>query len=116
MHLPPSVAFASALVVLIGALLLIIAAIVNRPWLYAHWVRISFWMIGLSGVAWAALKLVMLVKGHSLSYRAYLTLDHYRTLAAGMGLGLLALFFLSGEAVAGIKKWRELKRSRDPNA
>jgi hypothetical protein len=92
------------------------ATFLSRPWVFAYWVRVAFWMIGLSGVGWAILKVIMVVHGHSFSRDTHFLLDHYRTLLAGVGVGLLTLFFLSGEAVAGLRKWQQLKKGRIPNA
>jgi hypothetical protein len=115
-HLPSQLGLVSAVVILLGGLFLAFATFLSRPWVFAYWVRVAFWMIGLCGVAWAVLKLIMVVHDHSFSRHTYFVLDHYRTLLAGVGIGLLVLFFLSGEAVAGLKKWQELRKGRNPNA
>jgi hypothetical protein len=96
-------------------LLLASATFLSRPWVFARWVRVAFWMIGLSGVAWAVLELIMVLHGHSFSRATYHLLEHYRTLLSGVGIGLLSLFFLSGEALAGLKRWQEFKKGRNPN-
>jgi hypothetical protein len=97
-------------IILVGAIFFFLATFSSRPWVFAPWVKVSFWIIGPAGIAWAALKLQMLLHSRSLSRHSYLVLDHYRTLLAGVLLGLLALFFLSGEAVNGYKRWREIKK------
>jgi len=81
-------------------------------------------ILGASGIlddrpVWRRLgisKVIMVVHGHSFSRDTYFLLDHYRTLLAGVGVGLLTLFFLSGEVVAGLRKWQQLKKGRNPNA
>ena len=101
-------------IILLGAVFLFLATFFSRPWVFAGWVKVAFWMICPAAVAWAVLKLIMLLLGYSFSRHLYLVLDHARTLLAGVVLGLLALFYLSGEAVAGCKRWRELKKHRIP--
>jgi multisubunit Na+/H+ antiporter MnhB subunit len=96
----------------IGALLLLMSTFLSRPWVCAEWVKIDFWMIGIVGLVWTALKLSLLLRHHFMSRHTYLFFDHIGTLLSGVLLGLLALFFLSGEAVRGCKRWRELKRKR----
>jgi len=94
----------------IGALLLFVSTFLSRPWLCAEWVKIDFWMIGIVGLTWAALKLSLLLWHHFMSRHTYLFLDHIGTLLSGVLVGLLGIFFLSGEAVRGCKRWRELNR------
>lgn len=104
-------------IIFVGALLLVVSPFFSRPWVFALWVRCCFWMIGVVGVSWSVLNLVLVLHRSSLSWRDYRVLDHYQSLLSGVGIGLLALFFLSGEAVAGCKRWRQLKRTRGaPNA
>jgi hypothetical protein len=80
-----------------GALLLFMSTFLSRPWVCAEWVKVDFWIIGIVGLARTALKLALLLlpqSGHT-----YLFLDHIGMLLSGVLLGLLALFFLSGEVV-----------------
>ena len=86
------------------------STVLSRPWVCVEWVKVDFWIIGIVGLAWTALKLALLLlpqSGHT-----YLFLDHIGTLLSGVMLGLLALFFLNGEVVRGCKRWRELKINR----
>jgi len=115
-HLLAQFTLVGAVVILIGGLLLAFATFLSKPWVFAEWVRVAFWMIGLSSVAWVILDLIIVVHGHSLSHDTYRLLDHYRTLLAGVAIGLLSLFFISGELVVGLKKWRELRKNHHPNA
>ena len=92
-----------------GGLLLCMSTFLSRPWVCAEWVKVDFWIIGIVGLAWTALKLALLLLPQSMSRHTYLFLDHIGTLLSGVMLGLLALFFPSGEAVRGCKRWRELK-------
>ena len=116
MHLPHSVTLVLVVAVFLGSLVFVVAALFNQPWLYSHWVKAAFCMIGVCGVAWASIRLIMLLYADSLARHTYLTLDHYRTFFAGACIALLALFFLSGEARASLQKWREFKMSRSPKA
>ena len=94
----------------IGALLLFMSTFLSRPWVCSEWVKIDFWMIGIVGLVWTALKLSLLLRPHFMSRHAYPFLDHIGTLLSGVLVGLLAIFFFSGEAVRACKRWRELKR------
>jgi hypothetical protein len=94
----------------IGALLLFMSTFLSRPWVFAEWVKVDFWMIGIVGLVWPALKLSLLLRYHFMSRHTYLFLDHIGTLLSGVLLGLLAIVLLSGEAVRACKLWRELKR------
>jgi FtsH-binding integral membrane protein len=96
----------------IGTLLVFISTFLTRPWVCAEWVKVDFWIIGVVGIAWTVLKFALLLSYQSMTRHTYLFLDHIGTLLSGIVLGLLALFFLSGEAVRGCKRWRELKRQR----
>jgi hypothetical protein len=94
----------------IGALLLLMSTFLTRPWVCAEWVKINFWTIGIIGLVWTVLKLSLLLRHPLMSRHTYLFLGHIGTLLSGVLVGLLAIFFLSGEAVRGCKRWRELKR------
>src|SRR4030095_9827603 len=94
----------------IGALLLFMSTLLTRAWVFAEWVKVDFWIMGGIGLVWTALKLALLLLHQSMSRHTYLFLDHIGTLLSGVLLGLLAVFFLSGEAVRGCKRWRELQR------
>jgi hypothetical protein len=112
MHAVFVVRLALIAIVGIGTLLVFISTFLTRPWVYAEWVKVDFWIIGVVGIAWTVLKFALLLSHQSMTRHTYLFLDHIGTLLSGIVLGLLALFFLSGEAVRGCKRWRELKRKR----
>jgi p-aminobenzoyl-glutamate transporter AbgT len=58
---------------------------------------------------WAALRIILVVHGHLLSRQMYWFLDSQRPFMLGIAVGMLVLFFVSGEAYRGVKRWRELK-------
>jgi hypothetical protein len=99
-------------IIFAGTLLFQVWPFFSRPWVFAPWVRCCFWIIGVVGISWTVLNLVLLLHSSSLSWRSYRVLDDYQAVLSGVAIGLLALFFLSGEAVAGCKRRRELKRTR----
>jgi hypothetical protein len=104
-----------ATVVCLGVLLLLASTFNNRSWTFAFWVKIAFWMVTAVGLAWAGIRFVLLLHGQSLSRETYHVLYSLQPFLLGFALGVLSLFFLSGEAVAGYRAWRDLKSTKRPN-
>jgi len=96
--------------IVFGATLFVLSTFFTRPWPFAAWVKVAFWMLGLSGIAWGAIRIVLLSHGQSLSRRSYHFLDTQQPFLLGVAFGILALFLISGEAYRGTQRWRELKK------
>jgi hypothetical protein len=96
-------------------LLLLASTFNNRSWTFAFWVKVAFWMVTPVGLAWASIRFVLLVHGQSLSRQTYHVLYSLQPFLMGFALGVLSLFFLSGEAVAGYRRWRDLKSTTRSN-
>ena len=60
-------------------------------------------------LAWAGIRFALLLYGRSLSRESYQVLSSLQPFLLGFVFGLLLLFFLSGEAAAGRRRWRDLK-------
>jgi p-aminobenzoyl-glutamate transporter AbgT len=103
---------ARLLIIVAGAAALAVSTIFSRPWLFAAWVKPAFWLLGLACVVWAALRLVLVFHGNSLSRQMYRFLDSQRPFMLGIAFAMLVLFFVSGEARRGVARWRELKKQR----
>src|SRR5947208_6415966 len=97
---------------MLGAVLLVLSTFFTRPWPYAIWVKAAFWILGLAGIAWGVIRTVLLLHSHSLSRRAYHFLDLQQSFMLGIAFGMLVLFFISGEAYRGVRRWRELKKQK----
>jgi hypothetical protein len=109
-HSPSVFALARIAIIVIGAVLLALSTFLTRPWPYAGWVKAAFWMLGLAGITWGVSRIILLLNGQSLSRRTYHFLDFQQPFMLGVAFGLLALFFISGEASRGVQRWRELKK------
>jgi hypothetical protein len=96
-------------IIVIGAVLLVLSTFFTRPWPFARWVKAAFWMLGVAGIAWAGIKVFLFFHGQPLSRSMYHFLYVTQLVLLGVAFGILALFFVSGEAVRGIRRWRELK-------
>jgi hypothetical protein len=103
---------ARLIIILAGSVIFVLSTIFSRPWVFAPWVKSAFWLLGLACIIWAALRIILVVHGHSLSHQMYWFLDSQRPFMLGIAVGMLVLFFVSGEAYRGIARWRELKKPR----
>jgi hypothetical protein len=62
-----------------------------------QWIRIALGISGPTGLGWSILGFTLLVGSGRLSTRSYDLLVHFKTLFAGMAIGILVLLFASGE-------------------
>jgi hypothetical protein len=97
-----------AIIILVGSVLIFLSAF--SP-IVVRWARVALILTGLSGIADGVLNLIRLRYYAPQSHTA-LFLEHYRTLFAGVALGLLLTFFLSGEATATLRA--AMQRRRHP--
>ena len=98
-------------IIVAGALILLFASIFSRRWTYASWVKVAFLMLAVAGVGWGALRTLLLLHGDSLSPQTFSSLTFLEHFLLGASFALLALFFFSGEAQQGLRRWKELKKS-----
>ena len=112
LHSPSAFALARLAIIILGTVIFILSTFLTRPWPFAGWVKGAFWILGVAGATWGAIRIVLLVHGHSLSRRAYLFLDTQQPFMLGIAFAMLALFFISGEAYRGTQRWRELKKHK----
>ena len=115
MHSPVLFPLIRATVVCLGVLLLLASTFNNRSGTFAFGVKVAFWMVTPVGLAWAGIRIVLLLHGQSLSRETYHVLYSLQPFLMGSVLGVLSLFFLSGEAVAGYCRWRDLTSTKRPN-
>ena len=102
----PTVAVVQVIVFL-GALLLVVATFSKR-WVYAAWVKRAFWIFAIATLIIAGLTLLMAF--HAFSWATFWALYSIKMVFMGLAFGMLLIFFLSGEAVHGYRRWRELRR------
>src|SRR2546427_11797910 len=81
----------------VGGLALFAAPFTRSGRAGPQWIRIALGISGWTGLAWSILGFTLLVGSGSLSERSYGLLVHFKTLFAGMAIGILILMFASGE-------------------
>jgi len=116
MHTVTMLPVVDSAVIAVGSLYLFLSTFLNRPrpftpWVFADWVKVAFRMIGPLGVIYSGLRLYQVFQGKILSARADHFLSTTRILIMGVVMGLLILFFLSGEYLRGYRRWRELRQN-----
>jgi len=97
-------------IIVFGGLFFVLSTFFTRPWPFAPWVKAAFWLLGLAAIACGAIKFLLLLYGRSLSVHAYHFLHVQQLVLLGIAFGVLALFFISGEAHRGVQRWRELRK------
>jgi hypothetical protein len=115
MHSPVLFPLIRAIIVCIGVLFLLASTFNSHSWPFAFWVKVAFWMVAPVGLVWVGIRFALLLYGHSLSRETYYVLYSLQPFLMGFALGVLSLFFLSGEAVAGYRRWRDLKATKGSN-
>ncbi len=68
-------------------------------------------MVGPVGILNAALQLYQSMHRHSAMDKIGLAVHNTKFVTNGIVLGLLCLFFFSGEALLGYKRWREHRQT-----
>jgi hypothetical protein len=102
----PAVAVLQVIIVLVA--LLFVGATFAKPWVYARWIRVAFRIFGFATLVFTGLTLLM--GFHAFPWAVFWALYSLKMLFMGLASGMLLLFFLSGEAVRGFRRWRELRR------
>jgi hypothetical protein len=95
-----------------GSIFFVLCTFFTRPWTYAAWVKVAFWILGVAGVTSGVMSLVLLSSRSVLSRQTYYFIASFRPVVSGVALGVLILFFASGEAYRGWQRWRELKAKK----
>jgi hypothetical protein len=95
-------------IIVVGALLLACSTLSKR-WFYAEWVKTAFW------IAFAAAILdvtfAFILTHCDFSDAVFWRIRAGKSICVGIAVGMLFLFFLSGEAVRGYHRWREYRRN-----
>lgn len=109
MHSPSLFQVVNNGIIIAGALVFLLSTFLTRPWTFASWVKTAFWIFGLAGMACGIIRLVLLFRHSQLSLQSHHFLASVQPVLLGIAFGVLVLFFASGEAYRGWKRWRELK-------
>ena len=91
---------------LVGGLALSVAPFTHSARTSPHWTRVALWICGPVTTGWGALGLTLLFAWPSLSRSTYDLIVHFKTLFAGMGVGILVLLFASGDFLPRIPQER----------
>lgn len=102
---PPIIAMIVCAATAIGALL---SPSLMRPWPFQPWVRVACRIFGFTLLVFLALAL--LLSQQEFPWATFWALNTIKTIFLGIAAGMLILFFLSGEALRGIQRSREMKR------
>ena len=81
----------------IGGLALLAAPFTRSGRAGPHWTRVALWICGPVATGWGALGLALVFTWQSLPRNTYDLILHFKTLFAGMGVGILVLLFASGD-------------------
>ena len=87
---------------ILGFLCFVIMFFVRRQ--SPPWARYSFAALALLALCYGALGYTLEHDRASSSYRSRATLDHYRTLVAGVGIGVFAVLIASGQVKLTVKR------------
>jgi uncharacterized membrane protein YidH (DUF202 family) len=98
----------NAAIIIGGSLFFVLCTFFTRPWTFAAWVKTAFWILGLAGIACGLIRLVLFFHSSHLSRQTYHFLASTELVLLGIAFGVLVLFFASGEAYQGWRRWREL--------
>jgi hypothetical protein len=88
----------------VGGFLLFICPFSSRGRVAPHWMRVALWLISPIALAWSTLGFVLLFWRSDLTEHTYFLVRHFKTLCAGMALGILGLLFTSGEFIRAFSK------------
>ena len=71
------------------------------------WARCAFFLFGVLGLGYGSLGYFLEYHRASLDYSARATLDHYRTLVAGIAIGVFVVLLISGQIKLAMKRRQE---------
>jgi H+/Cl- antiporter ClcA len=72
------------------------------------WVRFAFLLFGVLGLGYGALGYLLERYRASLDYSSRAYLDHYRTLVAGIAIGVFVVLLISGQIKLAMKRRQEV--------
>ena len=106
----PSAPLIQCAIIILGALLLICSTFSKR-WFYAAWVKTAFWILFVAATLDVSLAVFLARTGFTEA--TFWRIRTIKSWCVGVGVGMLLLFFLSGEALRGYHRWRDYKRDRN---
>src|SRR6266404_647795 len=72
------------------------------------WARCAFFLFGVLGLGYGSLGYFLECHRASLDYSARAALDHYRTLVAGIAIGVFVVLLISGQITLAMKGRQEV--------
>jgi ABC-type tungstate transport system substrate-binding protein len=103
----PSVPLIQCAIIVAGALLLACSTLSKR-WFYAEWVKTAFRVVFVAAIVSVALAFIL--SHFTFSNAVFWRIRTAKSICTGIGVGMLLLFLLSGEARRGYHRWREQRR------
>jgi|SRR5213080_427514 len=103
----PSAHLIQCAIIIVGAVLLACSTLSKR-WFYAEWVKTAFWIVFVAAIVDMALAFILTY--FTFSDAVFWRIRTGKSICTGIGVGMLLLFFLSGEAARGYHRWREQRR------
>jgi hypothetical protein len=98
-------------VIIVVGVLLLASSTLSKRWYYAEWVKVAFWITFVAAMLDVSLAFVL--THVAFSDAVFWRIRAGKSICTGIAVGMLLLFFLSGEAVRGYHRWREQRR--DPH-
>jgi uncharacterized membrane protein YdfJ with MMPL/SSD domain len=95
-------------IIAVGGLLLALSTLSKR-WFYAKWVKTAFWVAFVAAMLDVALAFIL--THFAFSDAIFSRIRTGKSICVGIGVGMLLLFFLSGEAIRGYRRWREQRKA-----
>src|SRR5438477_4412010 len=91
-------------IIVVGGVLLA-SSTLSKRWFYAEWVKTAFWIAFLAAILDVALAIIL--THVAFSEAVFWRIRTGKSICVGIGVGVLLLFVLSGEAVRGHRRWRQ---------
>jgi hypothetical protein len=95
-------------ILVVGGVLLA-SSTLSKRWFYAEWVKTAFWIAFLAVILDVALAIIL--THVAFSEAVFWRIRTGKSICVGIGVGVLLLFVLSGEAVRGHRRWRQQRRA-----
>lgn len=95
-------------IIAVGGLLLALSTLSKR-WVYAEWVKTAFWVAFVAAMLDVASAFIL--TRFAFSDAIFWRIRTGKSICVGIGVGMLLLFFLSGEAIRGYHRWRAQRRA-----
>jgi hypothetical protein len=86
------------------------ASTFSRRWFYAAWVKLVFRAFAFAALVSCSLRFTL--AHYTFPWATFWALYTWQMICLGIALGMLVLFFLSGEPLRGYRRWREFRQEQ----